>query len=56
MDAVQFSSGRELSAWCGLVPRQHSSGGKQILSSVTKNGNRSLRTLVIHGAGNFTYL
>jgi len=50
VDAVQFSSGRELSAWCGLVPRQHSSGGKQRLSSVTKNGNRSLRTLVIHGA------
>ncbi|WP_320151020.1 IS110 family transposase [uncultured Tolumonas sp.] len=50
VDAVQFSSGRELSAWCGLVPRQHSSGGKQILSSVTKNGNRNLRTLIIHGA------
>lgn len=45
VDAVQ-----ELSAWCGLVPRQHSSGGKQRLSSVTKNGNRSLRTLIIHGA------
>lgn len=45
VDAAQFSSGRELSAWCGLVPRQHSSGGKQRLSSVTKNGNRSLRTL-----------
>lgn len=28
--ATQFSSGRELSAWCGLVPRQHSSGGKQL--------------------------
>lgn len=50
VDAVQFSSGRELSAWCGLVPRQHSSGGKQKLSSVTKNDNRSLRTPVIHGA------
>ncbi|MGE4663174.1 transposase [Yersinia enterocolitica] len=50
VDALQFSSGRELSAWCGLVPRQHSSGGKQRLSSVTKNGNRSLRTLIIHGA------
>ena len=50
VDAVQFSSGRELSAWCGLVPRQHSSGGKQRLSSVTKNGNRNLRTLIIHGA------
>lgn len=50
VDVTQFSSGRELSAWCGLVPRQHSSGGKQRLSSVTKNGNRSLRTLIIHGA------
>lgn len=50
VDAVQFSNRRELSAWCGLVPRLHSSGGKQRLSSVTKNGNRSLRTLVIHGA------
>jgi len=50
VDALQFSSGRELSAWCGLVPRQHRSGGKQRLSSVTKNGNRSLRTLIIHGA------
>ncbi|KFC06152.1 transposase [Trabulsiella guamensis ATCC 49490] len=50
VDATQFSSGRELSAWCGLVPRQYSSGGKQRLSSVTKNGNRSLRTLIIHGA------
>jgi len=50
VDALQFASGRELSAWCGLVPRQHSSGGKQRLSSVTKNGNRSLRTLLIHGA------
>lgn len=51
VDALQFSSGRELSAWCGLVPRQHhSSGGKQRLSSVTKNGNRNLRTLIIHGA------
>ena len=50
VDAAQFSSGRELSAWCGLVPRQRSSGVKQRLSSVTKNGNRSLRTLIIHGA------
>lgn len=44
VDATQFTSR------CGLVPRQHSSGGKQWLSSVTKNGNRSLRTLIIHGA------
>ncbi|MFM5217446.1 transposase [Aeromonas hydrophila] len=50
VDATQFSSGRELSAWCVLVPRQHSSGGKQRLSSMTKNGNCNLRTLIIHGA------
>ncbi|MEG8834831.1 transposase [Klebsiella pneumoniae] len=50
VDATQFSSGRELLAWCGLVPCHHGSGGKQRLSSVTKNGNRSLRTLIIHGA------
>lgn len=50
VDATQFSSGRELSVWCRLVPCQHSSGGKQRLSSVTKNGNRSPRTLIIHGA------
>ena len=50
VNAAEFSSGRDLSAWCGLVPRQHSSGGKQKLSSLTKNGNRSLRTLIIHGA------
>ncbi|EDH6598893.1 IS110 family transposase, partial [Salmonella enterica subsp. enterica serovar Goverdhan] len=31
-------------------PRQHSSGGKSSLSSMTKNGNRGLRTLIIHGA------
>ncbi|WP_390884718.1 transposase [Hafnia alvei] len=36
MDAVQFSNGRELSSWYGLVARQHSSGGKHRLSSVTK--------------------
>ncbi|EPQ5805209.1 transposase [Klebsiella aerogenes] len=42
--------GENYRAWCGLVSRQHSSGGKQRLSSVTKNGNRGLRTLIIHGA------
>ncbi|MFB4181680.1 transposase [Escherichia fergusonii] len=34
-----FSSGRELSAWCGLGSPQHSSSGKQRLSIMTKNGN-----------------
>ncbi|MFJ5453445.1 IS110 family transposase [Pectobacterium jejuense] len=50
VDAEQFANGRQLSAWCGLVPRQHSSGGKHILTSMTKNGNCDLRTLIIHGA------
>lgn len=50
VNAAQFTKGRQLSAWCGLVPRQHSSGGKNSLSAMTKNGNRDLRTLIIHGA------
>ena len=50
VNAEQFTNRRQLSAWCGLVPRQHSSGGKSSLSSMTKNGNRGLRTLIIHGA------
>ncbi len=50
VNAEQFTNGRQLSAWCGLIPRQNSSGGKTTLSSMTKNGNRGLRTLIIHGA------
>jgi len=46
----QFSNGRQLSAWCGLVPRQASSGGKPKLGRITKNGNNELRALLIHGA------
>ncbi|WP_411369761.1 transposase [Citrobacter braakii] len=42
VNAEQFSSGRQLSAWSGLVPRQRSSGGKSSLSSMTKNGSRGL--------------
>lgn len=44
-----FRSGRHLSAWLGLVPRQNSSGGKQKLSGITKRGDCYLRTLLIHG-------
>ena len=50
VNAEQFTHGRQLSAWCGLVPRQHSSGGKNTLSSMTKNGDHDLRTLIIPGA------
>lgn len=46
----QFSNGRQLSAWCGLVPRQASSGGKPKFSRITKNGNSELRALSNHGA------
>jgi transposase len=38
----------ELSAYLGLVPRQHSSGGKTLLLGITKRGDRYLRTLLIH--------
>lgn len=46
----QFGCGRDFSAWLGLVPRQHSSGDKVRLLGITKNGDRELRTLAIHGA------
>lgn len=49
-DGEQFHNGRQVSAWTGLVPRQFSSGGKSSLGSITKHGNRELRTLLIHGA------
>lgn len=48
-DAKLFKSGREFAAWLGLTPRQHSSGGKQKLGSITKRGDVRLRTLLIHG-------
>jgi len=46
----EFKNGREFSAWIGLVPRQASSGGKNILLGISKRGDRYLRTLLIHGA------
>ena len=49
-DGRQFKSGREMAAYLGLVPRQHSSGGKARLGSVSKRGDSYLRTLIIHGA------
>lgn len=49
-NAREFKSGRELSAWLGLVPRQHSSGNRRVLLGISKRGDRYLRTLLIHGA------
>lgn len=49
-DGKAFKNGRQFSAWLGLVPRQHSSGGKQRLLGISKRGDSYLRTLFIHGA------
>jgi transposase len=49
-DASQFRSGRQLSAWLGLVPRQHSSGGKEHLGRISKHGDGYIRRLLVHGA------
>lgn len=49
-DGKDFVNGRHFSAWLGLVPGQHSSGGKTILLGISKRGNAYLRTLFIHGA------
>lgn len=50
-DAKTFASGRDYAAWMGLVPQQHSSGGKERLGKITKKGNRTLRRLLVICAG-----
>ncbi len=49
-DAKSFKNGREVAAWLGLVPRQHSSGGKPLLLGISKRGDAYIRTLMVHGA------
>lgn len=49
-DASAFKNGREVSAWLGLVPKQHSSGNTVRLGSITKRGDRYIRKLLVHGA------
>lgn len=49
-DGKQFGHGRDVSAWLGMVPKQHGTGGKVQLMHISKNGDRELRTLLIHGA------
>jgi transposase len=49
-DPSVFRSGREFAAWLGLVPRQHSTGGKERLGRISRQGNRSIRRLLIIGA------
>jgi transposase len=49
-DPKAFRSGRDFSAWIGLVPKQHSSGGRDKLGSISKQGDRYLRSLFTAGA------
>ena len=49
-DPSVFKNGREVSAWLGLVPKQHSSGNKIVLGGITKRGDRYIRKLLVHGA------
>lgn len=48
-DISNFENSRQLSAWLGLVPRQNSTGGKNILLGISKRGNKYLRQLLVHG-------
>lgn len=54
-DAKNFDNGRQLAVWLGLVPKQHSTGGKSNLLSISKRGDTYLRTLLIHGAQSVIY-
>jgi transposase len=49
-DPRRFKKARDIPAWLGLVPRQHSTGGKQTLLGIAKRGSSYLRTLIVHGA------
>lgn len=54
-DGKSFKNGRQFAAWLGLVPRQHSTGGKTRLFGISKRGDPYLRTLLIHGARSVVY-
>ena len=49
-DPGVFKSGRDFAAWLGLTPKQHSSGGKEKLGAITKQGNRYIRKMLVVGA------
>jgi len=49
-NAITFRKGRDLAAWLGLVPRQHSTGGRPKLLGISKRGNEYLRRMLLHGA------
>jgi len=50
LDPTNFRSGREFAAWLGLVPKQNSSGGKERLGRISRQGNRYVRRLLVIGA------
>ena len=54
-DIDTFESARHFAAWLGLVPRQHSSGGKVRLGRITKTGNREIRKLLVLGATSMSF-
>mgnify|MGYP006146056075 FL=1 len=54
-DVKSFKNGRSLAAWLGLVPGQHSSGGKAKLLGISKRGDSYLRCLLVHGARSVLY-
>ncbi len=49
-NGAAFHKGREFAAWMGLVPKQHSTGGKSKLLGISKRGNQYLRKILVHGA------
>ena len=49
-NGAAFHKGREFASWLGLVPRQHSTGGKAKLFGISKRGNSYLRKILVHGA------
>lgn len=49
-DGAEFKNGRHLAAWLGLAPRQFSSGDRKVLMGISRRGNQSLRSLLVHGA------
>ena len=50
VDAGQFRSGRHFAAWLGVVPKEHSTGGKQRLGAISRAGDERLRQLLVLGA------
>jgi transposase len=55
VDFSVFKTARDFAAWLGLVPRQHSTGGKVRLGRITKTGNREIRRLLVLGATSMVY-